>query len=203
MTAVEPFREVVAAHGVDGVEVVRSGVQELELPEHTFDLVVLWHVLEHLADPGAVLERARGWLTSRGCLLIGVPNLDSLQARLGRDRWFHLDSQRHLVHFTPLGLDLLLERSGFRTVERRHVLLDQAVPGMWMTLLNRLTVRPDALRAFVRREPVQARDLAVTAVVAAPLLVFGTVLELAAAASGRRRRARGLRAAEVMKSQSQ
>ena len=101
MTAVEPFREVVAARGVDGVEVVRSGVQELELPERTYGLVVLWHVLEHLTDPGAVLERARGWLTSRGCLLVGVPNLESLQARLGGDRWFHLDSQRHLVHFTP------------------------------------------------------------------------------------------------------
>src|SRR5262249_3174245 len=101
VTAVEPFREGVAARGVAGVEVVRSGVQELDLPEQRYDVVVLWHVLEHLSDPGAALERARGWLASRGCLLVGVPNLDSLQADLGRDRWFHLDSQRHLVHFTP------------------------------------------------------------------------------------------------------
>jgi SAM-dependent methyltransferase len=185
VTAVEPFREVVAARGVDGVEVVRSGVLELELPEHTYDVVVFWHVLEHLADPGAALECARRWLASRGCLLVGVPNLDSLQADLGRDRWFHLERQRHLVHFTPRGLERLLERSGFRTVERRQVLLDQALPGMWMTLLNRLTVRQDALRAFVRREPVLGRDLAVTAVAAAPVLVFGTALELAAAATGR------------------
>ena len=185
VTAVEPFREVVAARGVDGVEVVRSGVEELELPEHTYDVVVLWHVLEHLADPGAALGRIHGWLASQSCLLVGVPNLDSLQARLGHDRWFHLDPQRHLVHFTSRGLDLLLERSGFRAVERRHVLLDQAVPGMWMTLLNRLTLRQDALRAFVRREPVEGRDLAVTAVAAAPVLVFGTVLELAAASAGR------------------
>ena len=185
MTAVEPFRDVAAARGVDGVEVIRSGVQELELPEHAYDAVILWHVLEHLADPGAALERVRGWLVSRGCLLVGVPNLASLQAELGRDRWFHLDSQRHLIHFTPRGLDLLLERSGFRTVERWHVLLDQAVPGMWMTLLNRVTVQPDALRAFVRREPVQGRDLALTALAAVPLLVGGTVLELVAAATGR------------------
>ena len=54
-----------------------------------------------------------------------------------------------------------------------------------MTLLNRLTLRQDVLRAFVRREPVEGRDLAVTAVAAAPLLVFGTVLELAAALAGR------------------
>jgi SAM-dependent methyltransferase len=183
VTAVEPFREPVAAGEVDTVEVVRSGIEELELPEHAYDLVVLWHVLEHLGDPGATLERVHGWLASHGRLLVGVPNLDSLQARLGRDRWFHLDRERHLVHFTPRGLDRLLERSGFHAVERRHVLIDQAVPGMWMTLLNRLTLRPDVLRAFVRREPVEGRDLAVTAVAAAPLLVFGTALELAAAAS--------------------
>jgi SAM-dependent methyltransferase len=185
VTAVEPFREAVAAHGVAGVEVVRSGLEELEVPENAYDLVVLWHVLEHLADPGAALERVHGWLASEGRLLVGVPNLDSLQARLGGDRWFHLDPRRHLVHFTPLGVELLLERSGFRVVELRPVLLDQAVPGMWMTLLNRLTLRQNALRAFVRREPVERRDLVVTAMAAAPLLVLGILLELAAAATGR------------------
>lgn len=185
VTAVEPFRDVGAAHGVDGVEIVRSGIEELELPTHAYQVVVLWHVLEHLADPGTALARVRGWLAPRGRLLVGVPNLESLQARLGRDRWFHLDPQRHLVHFTPRGLDLLLERSGFRVVERRHLLLDQAVAGMWMTLLSRVTRRSDALRAFVRREPVGASDLAITAVAAAPLLVVAAALELAAARIGR------------------
>ena len=181
VTAVEPFRDPAAP----GVEVVRAGVEDVELPGHAFDVAVLWHVLEHLAEPAAALERVHGWLAPEGRLLVGVPNLGSLQARLGGDRWFHLDAERHLVHFTPGGLTRLLARAGFHVVERRFTLLDQAVPGMWLTLLNRLTRRRDALRAFVRREPVEARDLAITAVAAGPLLVGGALLELAAAAAGR------------------
>ena len=166
------------------MEVVRCALEEVELPEHAFDVAVLWHVLEHLADPATALERARGWLAPDGRLLVGVPNIDSLQARLGGSRWFQLDPQRHLVHFTPRGLGRLLERTGFRVAEQRHMLLDQAVPGMWMTLLNRVTRRQDALRAFVRREPVEARDLVVTAVAAGPLLAGAALLELVAAAAG-------------------
>jgi hypothetical protein len=182
VTAVEPFREIPAAAGL---EVVRAGVEEVELPEQAYDVAVLWHVLEHLVDPAGALQRVRGWLAKDGQLLVGVPNLDSVQARLGGGRWFHLDPERHPVHFTQLGLVRLLERTGFRVVERRQSLLDQAVPGMWMTLLNRLTRRQDALRAFVRREPVEARDIVITAVAAGPLLVGGGLLELAAAAAGR------------------
>lgn len=182
MTAVEPFREVPS---VPGLEVVRAGVEDVELPEHAYDVAVLWHVLEHLADPAAALGRVHGWLSPQGRLLVGVPNLDSVQARLGGERWFHLDPQRHLVHFTPGGLARLLERTGFRVLARRQPLLDQAVPGMWMTLLNRLTRRRDALRAFVRHEDVEARDLAITALAGGPLLAAGALLELAAAAAGR------------------
>lgn len=185
VTAVEPFREVAAARDLAGVEVVRGGIEELELPQHEFDAAVLWHVLEHLADPAASLGRVRDWLAPHGRLLVGVPNVASLQAELGGERWFHLDPQRHLVHFTPEGLGRLLERSGFRELERRQLLLDQALPGMWLTLLNRFTPRRDALRAFVRREPVEPRDLALTALAAGPLLVSGALLELAAAATGR------------------
>lgn len=181
VTAVEPFRTPAAP----GVVVVRGAIEEVELPEHEFDAAVLWHVLEHLAEPLAALERARGWLAPGGRLLVGVPNIDSLQARLGGRRWFHLDPQRHVVHFTPAGLARLVERAGFRVAEQRFVLLDQAVPGMWMTLLNRLTRRQDALRAFVRREPVEARDLAITTLAAGPLLAGAALLELAAAAAGR------------------
>jgi hypothetical protein len=118
-------------------------------------------------------------------MLVGVPNVASLQSRLGGERWFHLDPQRHLVHFTARGLSALVERAGFTDVQRRPVLFDQALAGMWMTLLNRATNRRDALRAFVRREPVDRRDLALTAAVALPLLPPALLLELGAVAARR------------------
>lgn len=183
VTAVEPFRGLPVA---PGLTVLRASLEEAELPEHSFDAAVLWHVLEHLSDPLAVLERVRRWLVPGGRVVAGVPNLSSLQARLGRERWFHLDPQRHLVHFSPCGLVTLLELAGFSDVQRRPVLIDQALAGMWMTLLNRVTSRPDALRAYVRRESeIPRRDLVMTTAIAVPLIPAAALLELGAVAAGR------------------
>jgi SAM-dependent methyltransferase len=182
VTAVEPFRDVPAG---PSLTVLRESVDEVNLPEASFDAAVLWHVLEHLPKPLATLERVRRWLVPGGRVLVGVPNLASLQAELGGERWFHLDPQRHVVHFTPRGLVRLLERAGFPDVQRRPVVVDQALAGMWMTLLNRVTSRHDAARAFVRQEPVTGRDLALTAALALPLLPPAVLLELGAVAAGR------------------
>jgi SAM-dependent methyltransferase len=164
---------------------LRKDLRQLELPRESFDTAVIWHVLEHLPEPLDLLERVRRWLVPGGRILIGVPNLASLQAQLGGDRWFHLDLERHPVHFTPRGLVSVLERAGFQSIEPRRVFLEQAIPGMWMTLLNRFTREPDALRRFVRHEDVEPRDLLVTAAAAGLLLPLAGVLELAGTIAGR------------------
>jgi 2-polyprenyl-3-methyl-5-hydroxy-6-metoxy-1,4-benzoquinol methylase len=64
---------------------------------------LLWHVLEHLDRPAAALERIAGWLAPSGGLLLGLPNLASWQARLGGERWFHLDVPRHRTHSRSRG----------------------------------------------------------------------------------------------------
>ena len=85
------------------------------------DAVTLWHVLEHLDDPR---RRARpdlrtGSRPAAGSL-VGVPNLASLQARLGGERWYHLDVPRHRVHFTPAGLrGAARARTGSRRCDTR------------------------------------------------------------------------------------
>jgi 2-polyprenyl-3-methyl-5-hydroxy-6-metoxy-1,4-benzoquinol methylase len=47
-------------------------------PERTYDFIVMGHVLEHVADPVALLRRARGWLSPGGCVFVAVPNANSL-----------------------------------------------------------------------------------------------------------------------------
>jgi SAM-dependent methyltransferase len=182
VTAVEPVRDVA---GAPAVNVVRSSVEELDLPEGSFDVAILWHVLEHLSAPAETLGRIRGWLAPGGRLVVAVPNLASWQARLGGRRWFHLDPARHVVHFTPAGLDALFTRAGFAKPTRRRVFVDQALPGMWMTLLDRTSGRAGALRSAIRREPVRGSDVAVAAVVAAPALAAAIPAELVATALGR------------------
>jgi 2-polyprenyl-3-methyl-5-hydroxy-6-metoxy-1,4-benzoquinol methylase len=60
-------------------------------------VVAMWHVLEHLPNPAQVLAAAADRLEPGGILAIGVPNPRSLQFRLLRSRWAHLDAPRHLI----------------------------------------------------------------------------------------------------------
>jgi len=60
-------------------------------------VVALWHVLEHLPNPAEVLKAAAERLEPGGILAIGIPNPQSLQFRLERSRWVHLDAPRHLI----------------------------------------------------------------------------------------------------------
>ncbi len=82
-----------------------------------FGAIVLWHVLEHLPDPGEILRRVHGLLEPGGILLVSVPNFGSPEARLTRDGWFHLDVPRHLIHFSHGTLGRYLRESGFECVD--------------------------------------------------------------------------------------
>ncbi len=67
-------------------------------------VVALWHVLEHLPNPGEVLARVVEKVEPGGVLAIGVPNPRSLQFRVLRSRWAHLDAPRHLCLIPPAAL---------------------------------------------------------------------------------------------------
>ncbi|MBI3943077.1 MAG: class I SAM-dependent methyltransferase [Chloroflexi bacterium] len=94
-----------------------------------YQLVILWHTLEHLLDPWEALQRTHELLAPEGLLWLAVPNLDSWQARILQDRWLHLDIPRHIYHFTPQALRLALNQTGFHGVEISTGGLGYEIPG--------------------------------------------------------------------------
>lgn len=76
----------------------------------------MWHVLEHLANPAAVFEALAEKLEPGGVMALGVPNPSSLQFRLLRARWAHLDAPRHLCLIPPDALIDRGEQLGLRNV---------------------------------------------------------------------------------------
>jgi SAM-dependent methyltransferase len=100
-----------------GLQVQEGTLASATLPESSFHVVTMWHVLEHLPDPVAALRAIERALVPGGLLLVGVPNVASVEARLFGRRWFSLDAPRHLVHFAPETLGQALEGAGY-TVER-------------------------------------------------------------------------------------
>jgi 2-polyprenyl-3-methyl-5-hydroxy-6-metoxy-1,4-benzoquinol methylase len=87
------------------------------LPESAIDLVTMFHVIEHVDNPGAVIGRILGWLSPGGVLALETPNLDSLDARIfRRTYWGGYHIPRHWNLFTPATLRRLLEANGLEVV---------------------------------------------------------------------------------------
>jgi SAM-dependent methyltransferase len=78
--------------------------------------IAMWHVLEHLPNPAEVLEQLADKLEPGGILAIAVPNPSSLQFRLLKTRWVHLDAPRHLCLMPPAALVEAGARVGLRRV---------------------------------------------------------------------------------------
>ena len=183
VVGIEPY----AAQGDTRLEVLDTPVEALGGRADGADVVVLWHVLEHLDDPELGLRGAVEALGRHGRIVVSVPNLDSLQARIGGRRWFHLDVPRHAVHFTRRGLVRLMERCGLSVTRVGNVVLDQNLFGATQTLLNRLTREPNVAFRTVKRDIVgiPTRDFLVSAAAIVPAAVAGSLLETAAMVTGR------------------
>jgi SAM-dependent methyltransferase len=182
-SGIEPSRR-----GADSAAAAGRPVRRASIEEHSdagLDAVVLWHVLEHLDDPLAALTRAAGWLRPGGVVLVGVPNIASLQAAIAGEGWLHLDAPRHRVHLTPAGLAALFGRAGLVAGEVEHMVWEHNPAAMWMALLSRLGMTPGfPFHLLKRNVPARPRDLALLGAGLA-LAPPAVVLEALAARAGR------------------
>ena len=130
---------------------VRVGLLEsLHLPENGFDVVVMWHVLEHMSDPRSVLLEVARILRPGGIFLVGVPNFGSPEARLTRAGWFHLDLPRHLSHHTPASLNAALTAAGLQPVRMSFFAPEYDCFSFVQSMLNWIGVRPNLLYNLLR-----------------------------------------------------
>jgi len=83
----------------------KTELQEIQ-PE-SFDIITLWHVLEHVHTLKHTLTHLVSLLNPNGFLLIAVPNSDSFDAEYYKEYWAAYDVPRHLYHFTPTILNVL------------------------------------------------------------------------------------------------
>ena len=89
-------------------------------PRACFEAITMWQSLEHVHQPLVVLHEAYRLLTAGGRLLVAAPNFDSFASRWFGASWYGLDLPRHLTHFTPHTLCMMLRRAGFERVEMRQ-----------------------------------------------------------------------------------
>ena len=85
----------------------------IEQLTESYDLITLWHVLEHLPNLNRSLQKINALLKSDGRLLIAVPNHSSGDAHLYQEYWAGFDAPRHLWHFNKKSMVLFLQKHGF------------------------------------------------------------------------------------------
>lgn len=93
-----------------------------QLPAGHFDAITLWHVLEHVHRLHDYLDQLKTLLKPGGILLIAVPNYTAADAAFYSSRWAAYDVPRHLYHFSPASMRILLQQ---------HGLTVKAVKPMW------------------------------------------------------------------------
>ena len=123
-------------------------------PQESFDLITFWHVLEHLNNPRRTLAEARRLIKPDGTVVVAVPNIRSLQARLFKQDWLHLDVPRHQWHFDPETLAQLANRCGFDVKEVRHFSLEYGPFGIVQGIATRLGGGHILFTRLLRSEPL-------------------------------------------------
>jgi SAM-dependent methyltransferase len=84
------------------------------LKDNSFDVITLWHVLEHIHLLNENMETFARLLKNDGKLIIAVPNHDSADAKHYKEFWAAYDVPRHIWHFAPKQMQLLGEKHGFK-----------------------------------------------------------------------------------------
>lgn len=111
------FKDLAAHPALDGCEFHCGLFYEQTLGHSRFDLVTMWHFLEHDYDPVRTLTTARDVMKSTGRLVIEVPRLDSLTFRLYGNRWPGLQAPQHTVLYDRVTLGRMVEKAGLAIVD--------------------------------------------------------------------------------------
>ena len=94
------------------------------LQENQFDVITLWHVLEHVHDLRGYLEKIKSLLKKDGLLVIALPNPVCADEAIYKERWAGWDVPIHLWHFTPTNIEELLLQYQFKLVDKRRLPFD-------------------------------------------------------------------------------
>lgn len=120
----------------DRIKYFVGDLESLDLKERSFDIIILWHVLEHMDNPDAVINRVFDLLSPNGLFVLAVPNFSGMDAKIFKQLWFHLNIPWHKYHFTEKFLHCLVEKNSFQIVKSTTFCLEQGIYGIIQSILN-------------------------------------------------------------------
>ncbi|MDO8658555.1 MAG: class I SAM-dependent methyltransferase [Candidatus Levybacteria bacterium] len=131
----------------NGLENVKEGGYKAvdKYKDNFFDAVRLYHVIEHIDDPRACLKEIYKKLKKNGELIIGTPNIKSLNSFFFRSYWYNLDSPRHLYIFNPKTLERLLREEGYKIKKTEYCSAGGLIGSIQYFLRYKYNIKTDLL----------------------------------------------------------
>ena len=167
------------AKNIYGLEVNTNYYTTGKIFNNDFDILTLFHVLEHLPNPKILLtELIKYNLAKGGLIVMEVPNFRSLQARIAGSKWMHLDAYRHISHFTPEKLDGLARELNLKTVSKSSFSFQLGVLGMTDSFLKLFGYRKNIIYELKNK-----RKFGLLFCIAL-LMPFSLIFEICASATG-------------------
>ena len=118
-----------------------------EITEPTYDVITLWHVLEHLPNLETKISQLHNLLKPNGTLIIAVPNFKSYDAKHYKEFWAAYDVPRHLYHFSRKAISRIFSKYHFALLRTKPMLFD----AYYVSLLSEKykTGKPNYIKAFI------------------------------------------------------
>ena len=123
-TGVEPSEDAKAiAKTKTKANIINSEDME-KIPDATFDLITMWHVLEHVDDLKWQIEQLHRLTKTKGRIVIAVPNYKSYDAQSYKELWAAYDVPRHLSHFNKNVLTKIFKSKNLELVQTDKLIWD-------------------------------------------------------------------------------
>lgn len=124
VSGVEPNKEARAIANKKTNNSVLDAESLQDFEAHSFDVITLWHVLEHLPNLEDQVKTFKRLLKKDGTLVIAVPNYKSFDAEYYGNFWAAYDVPRHLWHFNKASISNLVSKENMEIVETKPMLFD-------------------------------------------------------------------------------
>ena len=144
--------------GEDAI-LVNKDLNELKNIDIIFDMITLWHVLEHLSEPKKIVNLIEEKLINKGYVVVEVPNFSSFQHLINKNNWIHLDCPRHVTHFTKEGLANFFDNKKFKIIKSSTLSFEFGFYGMLQSLLNLFVPVPNYLFFLLRKKNAKISEI--------------------------------------------
>ena len=120
-----------------GLQIIRSLYRKGPIGNEPYDVITLFHVLEHLPEPKELVDNLlKDNLRADGMLVLEVPNFSSLQSGIAGNKWMHLDIPRHLSHFSQKRLKAFCKELNLEIVKTEYLSWHLGILGMAHSILT-------------------------------------------------------------------